>query len=153
MKFHILSVLLGSTLCLSFGCTAGPRDTVGLRVFNDSPRFYDDELWVVLIDTETDEQVLRAPLASGSWSPTETHTLTRGRALRFELHFSALASGALHRSDMSVKAPLSMQQDLDIRIYWEPHIWPPGGDDEEDLTPHWQRQPRLEITEGHPAIF
>lgn len=139
------------TTLILVGC-AQPKATVGLRVFQEAPRFHDDNLTVQLLDPESEQVILSCPLKMSYWWPVEIHELQPDRALIFELKYDGMVEGEQYIQNKTYRQTLPMETDTDLTIWWEPYHRI-ADDAAEDNLANWSREPRAVPKEGHRPVF
>jgi|GEM_PF-3251083 len=142
--------------CL-IGCASKPYETVGLRIFDENQRFYNDKVTIDLIGL-SDNKVIAANLRPGAnWSPLEIYRLPKDEPILLRLQYQGAQPSERFIKTKRLEQVIDMANNYDIHIQWLPFMEQPSQSDEEnpdfDWTPHWSREPELSISAGHPGIF
>lgn len=151
MRYNTLALLLFVFTLAVGGCLSPSErsNTVGIRIFNEHPRFYDgDMVWIHLKRLDTGDFILRAPLPNGWHDPLEIHQLTKSQPLVLEIVYKGFSESDNKNVWKHFQRKLLMDDDIDIDVHWEPYIPPDGRAGE-----HMKRDPTVDITRGHPTLF
>lgn len=144
-------------LLLISGCSAVKTDTVGLRIFDPESRFFDDEVYIDIIDPSGQSVIVSNLVSGGDWAPAEVYHLQTADPVIIRVRYTGADVGETHLKDRRAEQIIDMVQDYDVYIRWRPDMQRPSSDDEEnpefDFAPHWARKPEFEIRPGHTPIF
>ena len=146
-------------LLLGGGCSASSSRRVGIRVFNEHPRFHDDDVWVFITRAEGGDYLACAPVPSGGHFPIEVHNLLKGQSVVLSLRYDWLGPDAMWSVATFSRYPLDLSDDVDVRIHWDPYMpiyrdYDQANDDtDEELIQQSRRKPRIVVTEGHSALW